>query len=406
MIAQPTPYVSRSRDLRVRRRRDRPADRARLRPLREGVPRRGALGRVEDHAAPPGRDQVPPARRHRRRPDALPDGEGDPRARPGSPEHRRAARLRRGRQRRASSRRSIRDRVENDFMILELLDMIARGAAQGRAPEAPPRRPARGAAARAHLPRARVHHPGRDRGRVRAPRARHLPPRHQAGEHPRQAARSEPARLADEGQARRLQRRQGRRRRPRRVDDAVPGGARHALLPEPRAGDQHRSSSSSTCTQGSPEVEFFEDFYIDIYENDTFSLFNRNERYSIAAADRARKKHPAQPPVRASRARSTCAAASSKSVGRPADIYSLGAVFYYLISGAYANPKNLYDAFRKFIEYEQRDENNTIAAYIEHEYRTIQNLRAPKAGGPGRPRARARGSLLHATSTTSTATAS
>ena len=68
------------------------ADRARLRPLREGVPRRGALGRVEDHAAPPGRDQVPAARRHRRRPDALPDGEGDPRARPGSPEHRRAAR--------------------------------------------------------------------------------------------------------------------------------------------------------------------------------------------------------------------------------------------------------------------------------------------------------------------------
>jgi len=44
------------------------------------------------------------------------------------------------------------------------------------------------------------------------------------------------------------------------------------------------------CTQGSPEVEFFEDFYIDIYENDSFSLFNRNEMYSIAAADRTRKK--------------------------------------------------------------------------------------------------------------------
>ncbi len=44
------------------------------------------------------------------------------------------------------------------------------------------------------------------------------------------------------------------------------------------------------ATQGSPEVEFFEDFYIDIFENDTFSLFNRNELYSIAAADRTRKK--------------------------------------------------------------------------------------------------------------------
>src|SRR5258706_15930828 len=42
--------------------------------------------------------------------------------------------------------------------------------------------------------------------------------------------------------------------------------------------------------QGSPEVEFFEDFYIDIFENDTFALFNRNELYSIAAADRTRKK--------------------------------------------------------------------------------------------------------------------
>ena len=53
------------------------------------------------------------------------------------------------------------------------------------------------------------------------------------------------------------------------------------------------------------------------------------------------------------------------------------------MSGAYANPKNLYDAFRKFVEYERRDENNSIAAYIEHEYRTITNLRAPKQDGQG-----------------------
>ena len=51
-------------------------------------------------------------------------------------------------------------------------------------------------------------------------------------------------------------------------------------------------------TQGSPEVEFFEDFYIDIFENDSFALFNRNEAYTIAACDRTRKKLPAQPPVR------------------------------------------------------------------------------------------------------------
>ena len=137
-------------------------------------------------------------------------------------------------------------------------------------------------------------------------------------------------------------------------------------------------------TQGSPEVEFFEDFYIDIYENDAFSLFNRNEMYSIAAADRARKKLLLNRPF-AETSETNVRGRVVKSVGRPADIYSLGAVFYYLISGAYANPKNLFDAFRKFVEYEKRDENNSIAAYIEHEYRTIQNMRAPKAEGQGAP---------------------
>ncbi|MBL9015601.1 MAG: protein kinase [Myxococcales bacterium] len=138
------------------------------------------------------------------------------------------------------------------------------------------------------------------------------------------------------------------------------------------------------CTQGSPEVEFFEDFYIDIFENDTFSLFNRNELYSIAAADRTRKKLLLNRPF-AEPSEINVRGRVVKSVGRPADIYSLGAVFYYLISGAYANPKNLFDAFRKFVEYEKRDENNSIAAYIEHEYRTIQNMRAPKQEGQGAP---------------------
>lgn len=137
-------------------------------------------------------------------------------------------------------------------------------------------------------------------------------------------------------------------------------------------------------TQGSPEVEFFEDFYIDIYENDTFSLFNRNECYGIAAADRARKKLLLTRPF-AETSETNVRGRVVKSVGRPADIYSLGAVFYYLISGAYANPKNLFDAFRKFVEYERKDESNSIAAYVDHEYRTIQNLRAPKPEGQGAP---------------------
>jgi serine/threonine protein kinase len=80
------------------------------------------------------------------------------------------------------------------------------------------------------------------------------------------------------------------------------------------------------CTQGSPEVEFFEDFYIDIYENDTFSLFNRNELYSIAAADRTRKKILLNRPF-AEPSEINVRGRVVKSVGRPADIYSLGAVF-------------------------------------------------------------------------------
>ncbi len=130
--------------------------------------------------------------------------------------------------------------------------------------------------------------------------------------------------------------------------------------------------------QGTPEVEYFEDFYIQISKNDTFSLFNRTEPYPILYADRARKrlvlakpfKEPGETNVRAR---------IQKSVGRPADIYSLGATLYYLVSGSYANPKTLYDAFHKFIEYERADENNTIEAYLRHEYSVINSLRAPKS---------------------------
>ncbi len=129
--------------------------------------------------------------------------------------------------------------------------------------------------------------------------------------------------------------------------------------------------------QGVPEVEYFEDFYIQIAKNDSFSLFNRNEQYPILYADRARKRLVLARPYKET-SETNVRARIQKSVGRPADIYSLGATFYYLISGAYANPKTLYDAFHKFIEYERADENNTIEAYLRHEYSVINSLRAPK----------------------------
>ena len=129
--------------------------------------------------------------------------------------------------------------------------------------------------------------------------------------------------------------------------------------------------------EGSPEVEYFEDFYIQIGKNDSLSLFNRSQEYPILYADRARKRIVLGKPFRES-TETNVRARIQKSVGRPADIYSLGATFYYLISGAYANPKTLYDAFHKFIEYERAEENNTIDAYMRHEYGVIQSLRAPR----------------------------
>lgn len=134
--------------------------------------------------------------------------------------------------------------------------------------------------------------------------------------------------------------------------------------------------------QGSAEVEFFEDFYIQIAKNDTFSLFNRGEEYTVLYADRAKKRIVLDRPYREN-GEINVRAKIRKSVGRPADIYSLGALFYYLVSGAYANPKTLYDAFHKFIEYEAPDESNTIESYLSHEYGIIESLRAPKQPGAG-----------------------
>lgn len=134
--------------------------------------------------------------------------------------------------------------------------------------------------------------------------------------------------------------------------------------------------------QGSPEVEYFEDFYIQIAKNDSFSLFNRGELYTVLYTDRAKKRIVLDRPYRDT-SEVNVRAKIVKSVGRPADIYSLGALFYYLISGAYANPKTLYDAFHKFIEYEQTDEKNSIEGYLEHEYTVIHSLRAPKTDEQG-----------------------
>jgi serine/threonine protein kinase len=61
-------------------------------------------------------------------------------------------------------------------------------------------------------------------------------------------------------------------------------------------------------TQGSPEVEFFEDFYIDIFENDTSRCSTARE-LPIVGADRTRKKILLNRPFAETSARSTSAVA-------------------------------------------------------------------------------------------------
>jgi serine/threonine protein kinase len=137
-------------------------------------------------------------------------------------------------------------------------------------------------------------------------------------------------------------------------------------------------------TRGVREVDYFEDLYIDVTKNDTFQVFNRPERYIVLGCDRVKRKVILDRPFQEG-SESNVRAQITKCVDRPADIYSLGATLYYLVTGASGNPKGLYDAFRKFIEYDGDDENNTVEAYIEHEYATIQNMRAPKSDQPDQP---------------------
>ncbi|MBA3501971.1 MAG: protein kinase [Myxococcota bacterium] len=138
------------------------------------------------------------------------------------------------------------------------------------------------------------------------------------------------------------------------------------------------------CTRGSAEVQLFEDFYIDISRNDGFSLFNHAEQYQVIAADRARKRILLDRPY-AERDETQVRGQIIKAVGRPADVYSLGALLYYLISGATNNPKALFDGFKRFGEYERQEDTNSVGAYLDHEYKTIASLRAPKPDHPGIP---------------------
>ena len=135
---------------------------------------------------------------------------------------------------------------------------------------------------------------------------------------------------------------------------------------------------------GSSEVEHFEDFYIGVAPGDAFAVFNRKAEYPVVFADRAKKRIRLAAPYRGP-TEGSVRALVRKSVGRPADLYAIGALFYYLVTGASGNPKALYDDFHKFIEFDGKDAANTIDSYLSHQYATIESLRAPIRDGAARP---------------------
>ena len=169
---------------------------------------------------------------------------------------------------------------------------------------------------------------------------------------------------------------------------------RHALLPEPRAGDERpraarqrgaglapRSSSSRTSTSRSRRTT--------------------PSRSSTAAtstpilyADRAQEAHRARPALPRAAARSNVRAKIRKSVGRPADIYSLGAMFYYLVERRLREPE---DALRRLPQVHRvraPDETNTIEGVPRPRVlRSSSRCARPRA--PGRRGRGARRPVLH-----------
>ncbi len=132
--------------------------------------------------------------------------------------------------------------------------------------------------------------------------------------------------------------------------------------------------------QGSRDVEYFEDFFVDVAKNDTFALVNRDHEYVIREVDRAKKRIVLETPF-AQASETQVRARVQKRVGRPADIYAVGALLYYLMSGASRNPKALNDTFRKFDEYDRPGSTYAIEEYLRSEYDALEAARSRSDGG-------------------------
>jgi serine/threonine protein kinase len=132
---------------------------------------------------------------------------------------------------------------------------------------------------------------------------------------------------------------------------------------------------------GSRDVEYFEDFYVHIAKQDTFALVNRAHEYVIREVDRPKKRFVLDTPY-AEETEEHVRGNVQKRVGRPADIYAIGALLYYLMSGACRNPKALNDTFRKFDEYQSLGSDSAIEDYLKSEYEALQAARGKTQRGP------------------------
>ena len=128
---------------------------------------------------------------------------------------------------------------------------------------------------------------------------------------------------------------------------------------------------------GSPEVEFFEDFYMHIAQNDTFSLFNRNEHYPVVGADRGAQEAHCCPSPAPRRASATCG--RSRQERGPAGRHLLAGRDVLLPDlRRLREPEVALRRFHKFIEYERAGREQHSRGVPRARVPGDPNLRAPK----------------------------
>ena len=274
----------------------------------------------------------------------------------------------------------IREQVESEFVILERMEMSLEERLKG----------SRGKAKKEDLlaldMRERVFRvldyiiPVASARRVRPPRPERVPPRHQAGEHPHPAsptrtcaARSLEVRLADFNVAK-LHDTEIDFGDDARERSSVPG-TQFFQSPEQETNVLELLVNTQ---QGSPEVEFFEDFYIHIAKNDTFSLFNR-ERVVPDPLRGPREEAPRSRPALPRHERDQRAREGAEERRPPGGhLLARRPLLLFRSPARSGTRRRSTTPSTRSSSTSGPTRSNTIEAYLEHEYAVIRQLAAPK----------------------------